>query len=111
MVRLCAYFGLNHKSTFSRTCFLLDTSSHLGMRLVHQFLIILISGFLGSFQTFCHVRVPCEILDVQHHPRVCLDRLMNKASMLIVRKFLSMLDTCCQTGTDYRKNSATTCLD
>ena len=31
---------------------------------MHQLLIIWISGFCGSFQSFCHVRVPCEVLDL-----------------------------------------------
>ena len=45
---------------------------------MHQLLIIWISGFCGSFQSFCHVRVSCEVLDLDDHLRVFLDRLVTK---------------------------------
>ena len=45
---------------------------------MHQLLIIWISGFCGSFQSFCHVRVPCEVLDLHNHLRVCFDRFVTK---------------------------------
>ena len=64
-VTVCVF--LKHQSSSLQTRFLLDSSSHLRPRWQHQLLMFrkdLDYRFWGSFKTFCHVWVPCEILDL-----------------------------------------------
>ena len=60
---------------------------------------------LGFFSDFCHVRVPCGVLDLHDQLRVCLERLVTKVvNVECPEILLSMLVTCCPTFTHSQKN-------